>query len=289
MGSFLFIDDSGSKEWDIPFAQDFIDNPPLRTAQNRTFWQNNYFVLTGLHISEEAIAKLNPYINNLKIEYFGTKHVEIRSVHLRNPEKRKRYYLEPFGITENRLKEFINAHWYKLFIDHREQIQLQTFVLDKRYHKNKRLEMSPLEMTSLVLFDRVELHPNRSCTIVFDQMDAQIKSVRHQQGKIIRIASKEVDLGSLHNGKYSHSSIRFEKSANSNFLQLADTAAYNVFRQFVDHGDQWEVALPNIPKFYAYFDQIRANFYCNPSNARIAGYGVVKIPKGASPHGWKSS
>jgi hypothetical protein len=96
----------------------------------------------------------------------------------------------------------------------------------------------PLELTSQVLFDRVELHPSRKCSIVFDQMDAQIKSITHQQGKIIRIANREVDLRSFRQ-KYSHTEVRFERSSNSNFLQLADTAAYNVLRQFIEHGDAW--------------------------------------------------
>jgi len=289
MSNFLFIDDSGSKEWNTPYARDFVDNPPARTPQNRMFWQNNYFVLTGLYIPDATVAQLNPYINDLKKKYFGTKYVEIRSVHLRNPEKRRRYYLEPYGIDEERLRDFIESHWYKIFTDHKTDIQLQAFVLDKRYHKNRRHEVSPLEMTSLILFDRVELHPSRACTIVFDQMDEQIKSVRHNHGKIIRIANKEVDLGSLHDGKYSHSSVRFEKSVNSNFLQLADTAAYNVLRQFVDHGDQWELSRGDKPLFYSYFDLLRGNFYCNPKDECITGYGVVKIPKGDRHHGWKLS
>jgi hypothetical protein len=289
VSSFLFIDDSGSKEWDTPYAREFVDNPPARTAQNRTFWQSNYFVLTGLYMPDTVVAELNPYINDLKKKYFGTKYVEIKSVHLRNPEKRKKYYLEPYGIDEEKLRDFIENNWYRVFTDHINQIQLQAFVLDKRYHKNRRHEISPLEMTSLVLFDRVELHPNRTCTIVFDQMDEQIKSVKHNQGKIISIAGKDVDLGSLHNGKYSHSSIRFEKSVNSNFLQLADTAAYNVLRQFIDYGDQWELPVSDNPRFYGYFDLLRGNFYNNPKDNCITGYGVVKIPKGDRQHGWKLS
>ncbi|HSW99971.1 MAG TPA: DUF3800 domain-containing protein [Patescibacteria group bacterium] len=288
MDSFFFIDDSGSKEWDTPYVKEFIDTPPERNHANRLFWEKNYFVLTGLYISRDLAAELNPQINQLKKQFFGTKHVEIKSVHLRNPEKRKKYYLDRYNVTEPQLRLFIEEHWYKFFEAHKEDIQLQAFVLDKRYFKNKRPDYVPLELTSQVLFDRVELNSNRQCSIVFDQMDSQIKSVRHQQGKIIRIASKEVDLNSFHQ-KYSHTEVRFEKSSNSNFLQLADTAAYNVLRQFVEYGDEWESPTGNDLKMYSYFDKISDNFYCDGQTQRVAGYGVVKIPNGPTHYPWSKS
>lgn len=34
--------------------------------------------------------------------------------------------------------------------------------------------------------------------------------------------------------------VSFDNSANSNFLQLADIVAYNVWRQFVEYGDEWD-------------------------------------------------
>ncbi len=285
MSSFFFIDDSGSKEWDTPYSKDFVNTPPPRTLTNRQFWEKNYFVLAGLYVSQELVAELNPHINALKNQFFGTKHVEIKSVHLRNPEKRKRYYLEPYDITEDRLRTFTEEHWYKIFENHKNDLQLQAFVLDKRYFRNKRPERMPLELTSQVLFDRVELNSNRQCSIVFDQMDAQIKSVRHHQGKIVRIANKEVDLNSFHQ-KYSHTDVTFEKSSNSNFLQLADTAAYNVLRQFIEYGDEWKPGLKQNPKTYPYFERISDNFYRNHAAQQIAGYGIIKIPNGFPR--WKS-
>lgn len=279
MSSFFFIDDSGSKEWDTPYAKEFVDNPPTRTSANRQFWEKNYFVLSGLYISHELVAELNPLIDGFKKHFFGTKHVEIKSVHLRNPDKRKKYYLEPYNITEEQLRDFTENYWYKVFEGHKQDLQLQAFVLDKRYFKNKRQSYVPLELISQVLFDRVELNPNRQCSIVFDQMDSQIKSVRHQQGKIIRIANKEVDLKSFHQ-KYSHTEVKFEKSSISNFLQLADTAAYNVLRQFVEFGDEWGSSSVQPSQTYSYFARVSDNFYCGGKTQQKEGYGVIKIPNG---------
>lgn len=273
--NFFFIDDSGSKDWETPYSLDFIKNPPVRHPRNLNFWRRNYFVLAGLHISGEDIKKLNPQINKIKIDYFGTKHVEIKSDWLRNPHQRKKHYLDKFKISEERLKEFIETKWYKFFEDYPDSIQIQALILDKRYYKNKRGENTPLQLLTQALFDRVELHPHRCCVIVFDQMDDQIKSVAHNQGQILKISSKEIDLGSFHK-KYSHTKPRFEKSKNSNFLQLADTVAYNVYRQFVDFGDIWENKKAKEFKIYSYLEKLTKNFF--NKNGVIAGFGIVKIP-----------
>lgn len=270
---FLFIDDSGSKDWDTPYAKSFIESSPVRNTQNFNFWRGNYFVLAGLHISEKAIINLNPEINKIKTEYFGNKHVEIKSVWMRNPKQRKKRYLEQYGISEYKLKEFIEKKWYRIFEKNKSAIQIQAFILDKRYYKRR--DYTPLQRLIQVLFDRIELHPHRDCIIVFDQMDSQIKSITHNQGQILKISNKEIDLGSFQS-KYSHFPPRFEKSKNSNFLQLADTVAYNIFRQFVDYGDFWEDNNKGTLKTYSFFERIADNFY--NKNGRIAGFGIVKVP-----------
>ena len=277
---FLFIDDSGSKDWETPYSQSFINSPPIRGEQNLNFWRRNYFILAGLHISLDLMSALNPQINKLKKDVFGTKHVEIKSVWMRNPDKQKKYYFEPYKITEKDLLKFTDK-WYKIFEDNKEGIQLQSFVLDKRYFKNKRTIATPLQMLVQVLFDRVELHPSRQCTIVFDQMDREIKSVKHRHGEILKISNKEIDLGSFQK-KYSHHKPRFETSKDSNFLQLADSVAYNVYRQFVDYGDVWEDKQAGSLKMYPFFERISDNFY--NKGGRIAGLGVVKVPDPGKIH-----
>lgn len=270
---FLFVDDSGSKEWDTPYAESFVKSSPVRTNQNLKFWRANYFVLCGIHISQDTIGILNPEINKIKEEYFGTKYVEIKSDWLRNPFQRKKYYLGPFNISEERLKEFIEMKWYGIFEKNKDEVQIQAFVLDKRYYKNRK--NSPLQKLVQVLFDRVELHPHKDCLIVFDQMESEIQSVKSHQGEILKISDKEIDLGSFQS-KYSHPRPRFEKSKNSNFLQLSDTVAYNVFRQFVDFGDEWENKEAQVLKMYPFLERLVDNFY--NKDGRVGGIGIVKAP-----------
>ena len=274
--NFLFIDDSGSKDWETPFSKDFIDNPPSRNSTNLNYWRRNYFVLAGLHITSQTINELNPLINKTKIKCFGTKHVEIKSDWLRNPDRRNKHYLDVFDLGEDKLKDFIENEWYRFIEKYIETIQIQAFVLDKRYYKNNRNNFTPLQILTQVLFDRVELHPHKNCVIVFDQMDSEIKSTNHNQGQILKISSKEINLGSFHQ-KFSHTKPRFEKSKNSNFLQLADTVAYNVYRQFVGYGDLKENLDIESTERYSYLNRLIKNFY--NKNGKITGYGIVRVPK----------
>lgn len=273
--NFLFIDDSGSKDWETPYSKDFIVKPPIRSQENINFWRRNYFVLAGLHVNSYGIKLINPIINKAKIKYFGTKHVEIKSDWLRNPARRKKRYLDKFKITEAKLTKFIEKEWYKILETNPNDIQIQAFVIDKRYYHDKRSLFTPLHLLTQVLFDRVELHSHKKCVIVFDQMDNEIKSTTHIQGQILKVSSKQIDLGSFHN-KFSHSIPRFEKSINSNFLQLADTVAYNVYRQFVNEGDIFEDEDKWFSS-YPFIERIKPNFYS--IGGKIKGFGIVKVPK----------
>lgn len=274
MEKYLFIDDSGSKEWITPYTIDFVNNPPERSDQNLNFWRNNYFVLAGVHIDSENLSRVNTAINNIKIEYFGTKHVEIKSTWLRNPEKRKNNYLKAFNITEERLKDFIDNAWYKILEEHGGGIKVQAVILDKRYYKYRQ-DKHPLELTVVALFDRVEKGDHKECSIIFDQMDDEIRSTKHTQGRVFKVHKKEIQIPSFES-KYSHK-ISFEKSCNSNLLQIADTIAYNVHRQFLDFGNEWDNdKLDTLPE-YDHFRKISDLFY-KSSKGQIKGFGLIKVP-----------
>lgn len=280
MSNFLFVDDSGSKQWETPFTNDFIKRPPERISENRNFWQGNYFVLAGVHINSKTMARLNPLINETKERYFGTKDVEIHSVDLRNPYSQRKKYIDQYGISAERLKEFIDKFWYPLFLKY--DLQLVAIVVDKRYFNNDKRQEIPLEIAAKALFDQTETHPNKECRIVFDQMDSQLKSSKNEQGKILRIADTKIELDDgKYDKKFHHTSVKFDKSCNSNFLQLADMVAYNTWRQFVDYGHEWDNHSTGdnhreLP-MYEYFEKIAIKFYCNDRNT-ISGVGLIKVP-----------
>lgn len=272
--NFFFIDDSGSRQWETPYSPTFIDSPPPRDEENINFWRRNYFVLAGIHITQAKADELNKLINTKKIEVFGTKHVEIKSDNLRNPHQQKKFYLDPFAISQEDLRSFVDDFWYPLFVP--ENLTVQGFVLDKRYFAGKRGQSSPLALLSQIVFDRLVMFPADECVVVFDQMENDIKSTRNDHGEIIKVSDQTIN-ASPFNSQYSHSEVRFEKSSNSNFLQLADTAAYNIYRQFVSYGDQWEHPSTTQLDTYEYLDRITDCLYCNDHGV-IAGYGIVKYP-----------
>lgn len=72
---------------------------------------------------------------------------------------------------------------------------------------------------------------------------------------------------------------RFVKSSGENFIQLADLCAYNVYRQFVQFGRQWDgVALGGKMELYGYFDKIRCNFLANYDGKNVRGCGLICLP-----------
>ena len=280
MSNYLFIDDSGSKHWDTPYAAEFVDHPPARTPQNYKFWRDNYLVLGGIHTDTETMRRLNKEVDKKKVEVFGTKYVELHASDLRYNLKRRKKYLEPFGITEEELRDFIINFWYPLF----EKYNLQSIavIVDKRYYSNPRHEKTPLDIVAEGLFDQTELHPHRDCSIIFDQMDKQVKTEKRDQGKILKLARTKINLeDGRFADKYHHTSVGFEKSINSNFLQLADAVAYNTWRQFVDYGDEWEKHLDEVHRqlpTYEYFAKIADSFYHRSEDGRVSGIGIVKLP-----------
>lgn len=281
MTNYLFIDDSGSKQWKTPYAKDFIDHTPERSPAYRDFWQGNYFVLAGIHTNSKTMSKLNMLINEAKENYFGTKDIEIHSVDLRNPYNQRKKYLQPYDLESERLKEFIDTFWYPLFSQY--NLQLVAIVVDKRYFDVASRGEIPLEIATKALFDQTETHPHKNCHIVFDQMDSQLRSSKHDQGKILRIANTNIKLDDgSYAKKFHHTSIQFDKSCNSNFLQLADTVAYNTWRQFVDFGHEWDKHSVGeeehrVLPMYEYFARIANNFYCGKSRT-VSGVGLIKLP-----------
>ena len=70
--------------------------------------------------------------------------------------------------------------------------------------------------------------------------------------------------------------VRFANSATSDLVQVADVAAYNIYRQFKEYGLEWEQQLVKLP-VYEHFARIVGKFYQGP-RGRIQGFGVVKFP-----------
>ena len=247
---------------------------------------SQHFILLAVGIAEADWHSLNKKINALKTSYFGTRNVKIKSTFLRNPEKRRRNYLDPFKemeLTEEVLTEFV-AKIYA-FID-AAPLTLFSVVIDKR----RMMEQyeSPMPATPLayqMLMERIQTfleqqQGNPNGLIIHDLIDEKPGLPRSHQKEIVDLHERL-----LHEGRTTYKNIsnliegvHFIPDDQSNFLQLADLMAYNVFRQFTEHSKEWDegVSLTRMTK-YPQFERILPKFF--RSGARVRGYGIKKFPE----------
>jgi hypothetical protein len=68
----------------------------------------------------------------------------------------------------------------------------------------------------------------------------------------------------------------FAASKSLNLLQIADLLAYNVFRQFRDHGDAWVKASGPLPT-YPPLAPLLKRFRLSPEGV-VEGWGIIKWP-----------
>ena len=89
-----------------------------------------------------------------------------------------------------------------------------------------------------------------------------------------KVESVRIAFGSLEDP------LRFVNSAYSEMVQIADLVSYNVYRQFREHGDEWEdgSSARTLPT-YPYFQRIVGKFLCDPEN-RLQVYGTVTLVVG---------
>lgn len=78
--------------------------------------------------------------------------------------------------------------------------------------------------------------------------------------------------------------LEFVDSTMCGLVQIADIAAYNIFRQFRDHGSTWDDPDASTLPLYSYFSRMLPRVHQGPGNV-FAGYGVAKMPTKAR-HQW---
>lgn len=280
----VFVDDSGKKEYLTPYSKDFIDNPP-KFDKYENFWWDNYFVLAGVRIKQENIGEIDRKINILKEKYFHTHKVEVKSDWLRNPNQRKKHYLDQYKISSEKLNDF-GEKFINIIANYKKELKIIASVFDKRYYGNQKrqtAEGKPLLKSTQVFFERIQFAGNYNI-VIFDQMESSLQVKSGQHGKILKVFQENEGLEKIYVEKYGAiSDIKFAESKKENFLQIADICAYNIFRQFAQYGREWSGSKKDkVGKSrmtpYSYFDRIRCNFFYNPFNMQVRGYGLVCIP-----------
>lgn len=263
----FYIDDSGTKE--------YAAKPTNYSYRGNT----KYFCFGGVLIERDQNAILGEQISNHKKTYFGTDQVEIKSNWLRIPKERNSRYLQKYSLTDHRLTEFVES-LYEIVSS--TNLQLMAAIINKEHmQEDYENPWYPPALAYEVLMQRVVqevLSPN-TVSIVVDDMDGatpkgnQYKANLKAHHKSLRQTGSRLknglDWGPLQG-------IKFIDSAKSHHIQVADIVAYNVYRQFVEHGELWENKVNKELLTYSWFEKLAPKL--RNSEGRIQGYGVVKMP-----------
>ena len=92
------MDDSGNRE----YANDQVYGIVGKSL---------HFVYGGIFMEQQAASVLAERLVRLKREVFKTSRVEVKSNWLRHPKERRIRYLEPFGLTEEALRDFVDRYY----------------------------------------------------------------------------------------------------------------------------------------------------------------------------------
>ena len=150
---------------------------------------------------------------------------------------------------------------------------------------------SPTTYAYELLVERIEkfltrLPEQHTGIIIHDLIQEAPGASKSYQREIIRHHEKM-----LHEGRTSVASldhiiegVHFVETDQSNFLQIADLVAYNVFRQCTDHWEEWDrwalrsekQAFASMP-MYPYFARLLPKFDTGMSGL-IRGCGIKKEP-----------
>ena len=263
----LYIDDSGTKEY-----AETPDEYERRRGKSR------YFVFCGALMTIPEAGRLSNKLIDLKLNCFGDETVEIKSNWLRIPQERRQRYLDPFGLTDDELNQFIEDY-HNVFINE-SQFKFIAAIVDKLHMQEDYGNpwYAPAVAYELVL-QRVqqELSSGDTVAVIIDDMSgATPKGNQYKANLKAQHARLKRFGGQLRNFDFPClATQKFANSAASQILQVSDLAAYNVHRQFIDHGEEWETH--GKLKIYAPFGRIARKFRTD-DQGRIQGFGIAKFP-----------
>lgn len=265
----MYIDDSGTKDYS-PTGTYLPDQGPTR-----------YFVFAGVLATLDSASQLAQAVKSAKRSIVGEKEPELKSNWLRMPHERERRYLSAFGITDDELDKLVDAVYKQVLA---ADIELIACVVDKAHMVERYGDKAfyPPAAAYETLTQRLQnrLKGHGTCQVFVDDMTGKNPKGNEHKKLLTRHHERLRKYGSKMMGPTmrmdSLGDLRFQSSARSELIQVADLVAYNVYRQFVDYGEEWERNASQLPA-YSYFNRLASKFRKGP-NSRVQGYGIVKMP-----------
>ena len=257
----FYIDESGQREY----------------GQNTS----RYFALCGLGVPIDSWQLLNSDVNSIKVSYFDDPTVEIKSVWLRLPKHRKEHYVDRYGIAEEKLTECVTRLYEVL---DRPSLHLFGVIVDKvQMQEVYSAPQNPSSLAYRLIFERfqhfLEIPDEPTYGIViFDKIDDAAFRTKGYENLLsrqhLRYLQQGTDFVKIDNIV---EGLLFIPSHVNNLVQLADLCAYNLFRQFRDHGTQWDRPTASSWPLYDHFGRVVRRFYAGPGGV-LSGFGIKKYP-----------
>ena len=267
----LFVDDSGNREYSGTRDYRSVDG------------KSRYFVYGALLAEEREANFLIERFRQLKTTTFDTAKVEIKSNWLRIPHERNTRYLETFGVTLEELQAFTEQIYRLLRVS---KLELLAAIVDKSHMQEDYHEpwYPPTVAYDLLAQRAVQASPEAgSVSVTIDNISGATPHRNEYRTLLERHHDQLRQTGSRLRPGLSFAPltgpIRFINSQLSDLIQLADLVAYNVHRQFRDHGEHWETtpAAGGTLPMYDHFREIAGKFR-HDGTGRIQGYGIAKFP-----------
>ena len=263
----LYIDDSGAKQYSR--AGVYHDG------------NTRYFVLGGVLTAMDIAPRIARDLRKVKARYFETADVEVKSNWLRIPNEQQRRYLDPYGIDREHLDRFVTEF-------HAHLLEFDFVTVAAVVDKVQMAENEDLQDPLTAAYDAIiqlalrEVGSRASFSVEIDSMggltpgSTPLDRGLRQHHEQMQLSGSGMQGGALQ--ERLRSRITFVDSARSELVQVADLVAYNVFRQFREHGDGWETEGLAVLPADGYVRRLFGMFPTG-DDGRIHGYGLVKVPQ----------
>jgi len=257
----------------------FLDESGQRRYAHGT---DRYFVVAGAISRVETVGSYADEFRGLKRAFFGSPDVEVKSHWLRQPDQRRRHYLDAYGISERRLHDFTEAFYgWVLATD----VVLIAGVIDKEQmceqYKDPHHPSAVAYQVFLQRYQKFLAQRHSKGAVTFDIVSGASPAGRAWQELLTKHHRKLKKWGCNYTRlRFTNveRELAFANSATVDLIQVADICAYNTFRQFKDHGNIWDDPSSRELPTYEYFDRLLPRFHQGPHGV-FAGFGVAKMPK----------
>lgn len=249
------------------------------SGQSEYTGETGLFVQSAVCLPDSEWKNINTSLFGLKRTYFDSVDVEIKSNWFRNSHERQKHYLDPFKLSDADLAEFVTKV-YELFNSY--DITVFAVVIDKRQmQKRFKAPERPNALAYRMLFESIEVFLTQEVDdfgmVIFDKITEMVAKKQGYEDLLYRQHVRYLEKGT---GFLSINRIieglLFIPSNESNLIQLADLCAYNIYRQFMIYGKEWDKS-GKFRHYYNFFKLIDPKIW-KGKDGNYRNSGIKKYP-----------